>query len=199
MTTEFQVVSVSPQIIKKKARVFGKGGIRCHICHRSQGGRIRGIAEWPPVPWIQQYQFCESPRVEHPPDPSRDRLGAAGRPGGLAFSGSERQILGRPGQWCWIGRSAPHCGVVLLVFRGIGPGCAGCSHTKYFSKVCSCCASPSRYLPLVALSWFFGYYRAKNASRELSFGIVDPSLRVARAIYRATKRYRLRSIAIVIV
>ena len=117
MTTEFQVVSVSPQIIKKKARVFGKGGIRCHICHRSQGSRIRGIAEWPPVPWIQQYQFCESPRVEHPPDPSRDRLGAAGRPGGLAFSGSERQILGRPGQWCWIGRSAPHCGVVLLVFE----------------------------------------------------------------------------------
>ena len=147
------------------------------------------------MPWNQQYQFCESPRVEHPPDPSRDRLGAAGRPGGLAFSGSERQILGRPGQWCWIGRSAPHCGVVLLVFRGIGPGCAGCSHTKYFSKVCSCCASPSRYLSLVALSWFFGYYRAKNASRELSFGIVDPSLWVAGAINGAMKRYKLCNIA----
>ena len=44
-------------------------------------------------------------------------MGAAGRPEGLAFSGSERQILGRPGQWCWIGRSAPYCGVAFLDFE----------------------------------------------------------------------------------
>ena len=38
--------------------------------HRSQGSKIRGAVGWSPVPWIQQYQLCESPRVEHPPDPS---------------------------------------------------------------------------------------------------------------------------------
>ena len=98
----------------------GLGGRGCRDAkkkHRSQGICIRGIAGWSPVPWIQLYQFCEPPRVERPPNPSQDRLGAAGRPEGLAFKCRERQILGRPGQWCWIGRSAPYCGVAFLDFK----------------------------------------------------------------------------------
>ena len=44
--------------------------------------------------------FGESPRVEHPPDLSQDWLGAAGRPGGLAFNVENARFSDAQGGGC---------------------------------------------------------------------------------------------------
>ena len=74
---------------------------------------LADLSGWSPVPWDQHIRLASRRGLSI----TRACLKTGrGRPAGRGVwcsFGSECQILGRPGQWMWIGRSAPHSGILL--------------------------------------------------------------------------------------